>query len=145
MENIPLKNKVIKIKNTSFESKDGWTRIDIITEEGGKDIKYSFFKTKRSGETTKAFEFFQENKSAWDNFLMTGEEVIIEILYEEKEYSYIGKDGKSRVGTSRTIKAFKGEPAINQPVGDQNQAEYRTIDKKEYGEDGEQSYEEIPF
>jgi hypothetical protein len=120
-----MQNKVIKIKNTSINKGDSWTRIDIISEEAGRDIKYSFFTTKKDGSATKAFEFFKEHKSSWDDALMVGESVMVEVGYDESEYSFVGKDGKSRTATRRTIKAFKQEPAINQPIGDQNQAEYR--------------------
>ena len=128
-----MENKKIKVKNTAINSgvsnKTGkkWTRVDVFVDEGGKEVKYFFFTTKSDGQPTKAFEFFKENKSSWDNALMMGEDLFVEIAYEETKRSFIGKDGKEHEATDRAIKMFKSEPLIGQPVGDQNQAEYRII------------------
>lgn len=125
--------KEIKIKTTAIEKgeKEGkkWTRVDIITEEGGKDTKYSFFSHKSDGTQTKAFEYFMNNKSTWDNALLNDEDLVVNIGFEETEVPYVGKDGISRTSKRRTIRVFKGEPLIGQPIGDQNQAEYRIKDE----------------
>ena len=127
-----MENKKIKIKNTSIAngvSKTGkkWTRVDVFAEEGGKELKYSFFTTKSDGSPTKAFEFFKENKSSWDDSLMMGEDLEVEIAYEETKRNFVGKDGRGHTATDRAIKMFRNEPLIGQPIGDQNLAENRII------------------
>ena len=99
-----MENKVIKIKNTSINKGDNWTRIDVISEEGGRDVKYSFFTTKKDGSATKAFEFFKEHKSSWDDALMMGESVIVEVGYDESEYSFVGKDGRKEPQKEEPLK-----------------------------------------
>ncbi len=125
-----MENKIIKVKSTSIEngtSKEGkkWTRVDIFTDEYGKEVKYSFFTTKKDGSSTKAFEYFKAVKSTWDDAFMNGEDVEIEIAFEDVPRTFVGKDGKEHTGHNRNIKAFKGEPLVGQPIGDQNIPENR--------------------
>jgi hypothetical protein len=120
-----MENKIIKIKNTNLINGGDWKKIEIIADENGRDISYSFFTKKKDGNPTKAFEYFQAHKQIWDNALMNDEGINVEIGYEEREY--LGKkDGKMHTG--RTILAFRDEPKVGAPIGDQNQAEYRIPD-----------------
>jgi hypothetical protein len=125
MEQTPLNKKIISIKSTEIVKGEGYTKIKITTNEGGRDVRYDFFTKKKSdGLPTKAFEFFSAHKQDWDNKIMLDQEVVVEIGYEEKPF-ISKKDGKQY--TSRSIKFFK-EAVLGQPVGDQNQAEYRIPD-----------------
>jgi hypothetical protein len=125
MEQTPLNKKIIKIKSTEIVKGDGWTKIKIISNEGGRDIKYDFFTKKKSdGLPTKAFEFFSAHKQDWDTKIMLDQDVQVEIGYEERPF-ISKRDGKQY--NSRSIKFFK-EVVIGQPIGDQNQAEYRIPD-----------------
>jgi hypothetical protein len=111
MENkTPLISKVIVIKShkivndVSKKTNQPFTRIDIIDSS---DTKYSFFPKKKDGTISKAAEYYKANKSKWDDAMMLGDTVKVEIAFEEKTNTFQGKDGKTYNGVNRTIRMFK--------------------------------------
>lgn len=112
MENIPLQNKKIIVKSHKIESGVSasgvaWKRVDIITEENGKDIKFSFFTKKQDGSPTKAMEYYTKNLTNWTNSVMTDQPIKVEIAYSEEEYEYQNKKGERKIGKRRNIKMFR--------------------------------------
>ena len=111
MENqTPLISKVIVIKShkivndVSKKTNQPFTRIDIIDSN---DLKFSFFPKKKDGTISKAAEYYKANKSKWDDNMMLGDIVKVEIAFEEKTNTFQGKDGKTYNGVNRTIRMFK--------------------------------------
>lgn len=114
MENkTPLQSKKIVISSHTIESGISktsgkkWTRVDIISNENGRDIKFSFFPTKIDGSPTKTLEFYKANKSKWDDNALMGIQTEVVVAYSEEPRSFVGKYGKEHQSMNRTIRMFK--------------------------------------
>lgn len=124
-QNNPLLKKQISIVSHQLKSGAKNPAIKFVELIDGENQKFTFFPKKQDGSPTKAFEYYQSHKSAWDEALIDNFQPKVEIGYEEKEYTYQDSKGQPRVGKRRGIKFFKDIPTPGKPIGDQNQAEYR--------------------
>ena len=120
-----MENKTIKIEGV--ETKSGvigqgdnngkkWVLVQIKDTEGKK---YGFFTTKKDGEDTKAFAFYKENKSRWDDAFLEGNSVEVEVMYEEEEKTFTGDDGKEVNYKARNVKNFSNvdsQPTIEDSI-----------------------------
>ena len=92
-----LKRKAIKVSSVEINNGETngnkWVMIKLETTE--KEYP-SFFATKKDGSDSKAFTFYRENKSRWDDAFLTGDTIDIDIVY--KENPYVDKQGQDRVG-----------------------------------------------
>lgn len=128
MENTLLINKTISIESHQLKPAKNNPAIKFVEIVDGDKNKYTFFPKKKDGDPTKAFEYYQKNKVKWDDVLIDGFQPKVEIGYEEKEYTYTDMKGQQRTGKRRSIKFFK-DVLTGQPIGDQNQAEYRILEQ----------------
>lgn len=102
MDNQELLTRVIQVTELASDERK-------ITVNEGK-IKYSFWKDKKDGQPTKAYQDYDRIKFSINDF--------IEILYKEEAAEFTNDDGKFIQFTRRTILGIQeSEGPATEPVG----------------------------
>jgi hypothetical protein len=94
-----LQNKVIKITGVESKMINNSTLYTLISNEGGKDVKYNLWSKKKDGSDTAAYSAFQQLN------VQVGS--VVEVAFTAEPQSFVNEQGKSVNFERRTVMVIK--------------------------------------
>ena len=136
-----IKKELIEIQSHQPKNLGSWVKIDIVDKQ---NRKFQFGTKKKDGAETKAFTFYKEHKTKWDDSIMLGQPIKVVVDYNETPKSFTGDKGNVINYIQRTIIGFAEPKEDNfKKVPEYNNPAFDNIpvieDDEPYGN------EEIPF